>query len=249
MSCAQTATRQTGIVLRRLVKLFEPEAAQQADSLLALIISDYVAYYGPATRARRRWNILSQTSDSPRRLALLFIPRLINNASMHATVLIRLQSRSPRFMAGFWRTVLIAKHSIEIGLDLKIGPGLVLPHPIGISLGSHVRIGRNVTLLHRVGIGTTFFPARGYRPWEPDGSAQIVPVIGDDVIIFMDSTLVGGINVGAGAVIAAGAWVDQDLPPKAIQPGRAALFRHLAAAGDTSSRDRESATRSTLGAD
>lgn len=149
-------------------------------------------------------------------------------------------------MAGFWRTILIAKHSTEMGLDVEIGPGLVVPHPIGLSLGSHVRIGRNVTLLHRVGIGTTFFPAKGYRPWEPDGSAQIVPSIGDDVIIFMDSTLVGGINVGAGAVIAAGAWVDQDLPPKAIQPGRAALFRHLAANGGTRVREK-SAARSTPG--
>jgi serine O-acetyltransferase len=235
-------------MLRRLVKLFEPEAAQRADSLLALIISDYVAYYGPATRARTRWNILSQTSDSPRRLALLFIPRLINNPAMHLTVLIRLASRGPRFMLGFWRTVMIAKHSTDIGLDLEIGPGLVLNHPIGIALGSTVRIGRNVTILHNVGIGTTFFPAQGYRPWEPDGSAQIVPVIGDDVIIFTDSVLVGGINVGAGAVIAAGAWVDRDLPPKAIHPGRAALFRRLAANGGTSSRDRESATRSSPGA-
>ena len=236
-------------MLRRLVRLFEPEAAQRADSLLALIISDYVAYYGPATRARRRWNILAQTSDSPRRLALLFIPRLINNASMHAVVLIRLASRGPQFLMGFWRTVLIAKHSIEMGIDVKIGPGLVLPHPIGVALGSTVRIGRNVTLLQYVGIGTTFFPAQGYRPWEEDGSAQIVPAIGDDVIIFMDSTLVGGINVGERAVIAAGAWVERDVPPKAIHPGRAALFRRLAATGGNSTRDPESATRSTLGAD
>jgi serine acetyltransferase len=236
-------------VLRRIERLFEPEAAQRADSLLALIISDYVAYYGPATRARTRWNILSQTSDSPRRLALLFIPRLINNASMHLIVLIRLASRGPGFLMGFWRTVLIAKHSTEMGLNVEIGPGLVLPHPIGIQIGSTVRIGRNVTILQYVGIGTTFFPAQGYRAWEDDGSAQIVPAIGDDVIIFMDSTLVGGINVGDRAVIAAGAWVDDDLAPKAIHPGRAALFRRLASDRGASSRDRESATRSTAGAD
>lgn len=215
-------------MLRRLDSLFGPEAAQRGDSLLALIISDYVAYYGPRTRARRRWSIgAGFRNESPRRLALMFIPRLINNPSLHATVLIRLASRGPRLLLGFWRTVLIAKHSIDITQDMEIGPGLVLPRPVGIGLGATVRIGSNVTIFHYVGIGGTFFVTENYRPWEP--GAQLSPVIGDDVVIFMDSTLVGGINVGEGAVIAAGAWVDSDVPAKTVHPGRAALFRQLAA--------------------
>jgi serine acetyltransferase len=214
-------------MLGRLESLFRPEATRQADSLLALIISDYVAYYGPRTRMRRRWAIgHGSKADSPRRLALLFLPRLINNPSLHATVLLRLATRGPRLLLGFWRTVLIAKHSIEISRDMEIGPGLVLPRPIGIALGETVRIGTNVTIFHYVGLGATFFAAPGYRPDEP--GAQLAPVIGDDVVIFMDSKLVGGINVGDGVVIAAGAWVDHDVPPKTVHPGRAALFRQLA---------------------
>jgi serine O-acetyltransferase len=236
-------------MLRRFVKLFGPEATQRGDSLLALIISDYVALYGPSTRIRKRWGIFPRTNDSPRRLALRFIPRLMTNPSLHATVMIRLASRGPKFMLwAFWRRVLLSKHSIEIGPDLEIGPGFVLPHPVGIGLGGRARLGRNVTLLHYVGIGTTFFSAQSYRP---GGTPDLnVPVLGDDVIVLMNSTLVGGIDVGAGSVIAAGAWVDRDLPPKTIYPGRAALNRRLAALErPTASRDGESGAREALDAD
>jgi serine O-acetyltransferase len=236
-------------MLRRIERLFGPEATQRGDSLLALIISDYVAFYGPKTRMRTRWGIFPRTSDSPRRLALRFIPRLIVNPSLHATVMIRLATRGPRFMLwGFWRRVLISKHSIEIGPDLEIGPGLVLPHPVGIGLGGRVRLGRNVTILHYVGIGTTFFTAQAYLP---GGTRDLnVPALGDDVIVLMNSTLVGGIDVGARSVIAAGAWVDRDLPPKTIYPGRAALNRRLEALeSPTASRDGESGAREALDAD
>jgi serine acetyltransferase len=214
-------------MLRRLDSLFGPGAAQRGGSLLALIISDYVAYYGPQTRVRKRWGIgVGFRAESPRKLALMFIPRLINNPSLHATVLLRLASRGPRFMLGFWRTVLIAKHSIDISRNMEIGPGLVLPRPVGIGLGASVRIGTNVTIFHYVGLGGTFFVTEAYRPWEP--GAQMAPVIGDDVVVFMDSVIVGGINVGDGAIVGAGAWVDRDVPPKTAHPGRAALFRRLA---------------------
>jgi serine O-acetyltransferase len=123
-------------------------------------------------------------------------------------------------MLGFWRTVLIAKHSIDISQNMEIGPGLMLPHPVGIALGASVRVGSNVTLFQYVGIGGNVFVTGGYRPWQP--GARLCPVIGDDVVILMDSILVGEITVGDRAVIGAGAWVDRDLPPGAVQPGRAA---------------------------
>jgi serine O-acetyltransferase len=227
-------------MLRRLESLFGSDASERGDGLLALIVSDYVAYYGPSTRMRKRWGVGGRgigggwRDESPRRLALMFLPRLLHNPSLHATLLIRLASHSPRFMLGFWRTVLIAKHSIDISHNMQIGPGLVLPHPVGIALGASVRIGSNATIFHYVGVGGNVFGTGGYRAWEP--GAQLCPVIGDDVVIFMDSTLVGRITVGDRAVIGAGAWVERDLPPGTIQPGRAALFRRLAAAEDASAR-------------
>lgn len=40
-----------------------------------------------------------------------------------------------------------------------------------------------------------------------------VPLVGDDVMIGANSTLIGGIEVGAGSRIGAGAVVTQDVPP------------------------------------
>ena len=227
-------------IMGRVEHLFAPDAADRGDSLLALIVSDYIAYYGPSTRMRKRWGVGGRgigggwRVESPRRLALLFLPRLINNPCLHASVLIRLAARSPRFMLGFWRTVLIAKHSIDVSHNMEIGPGLLLPHPVGIALGNGVRIGRNATIFHYVGLGGNVLGTQGFRSWKP--GAQLCPVVGNDVVIFMEALVVGAITIGDRAVIGAGAWVDRDLASGAIHPGRAALFRQLAVPEDAPPR-------------
>jgi serine O-acetyltransferase len=206
---------------RRFEALFAPDARRDG-SLLRLIISDYVAYYGPNTAQRVKWSVVGNwREDSPRTLALLFIPRLLHNPCLHATVLIRLASRSPEFTLGMWRTLLIAKHSIDISSKIEIGPGLVLPHPVGIGIGSTVRLGANVTILDYASLGANV----ALGAWKPGD--RLSPSVGDDVVIFTQSIILGGIAVGDRAVIGAGAWVDADVPPRAVHPGRAALFRQL----------------------
>jgi serine O-acetyltransferase len=175
---------------------------RQGGSLLDLVIADYLAYY-EETRFE---------AESPRRLALLFVPRLLHNPCLHAVVMIRLALASPRFLLGFWRTVLIAKHSIDIMHNMKIGPGLVLPHPFGIALGWGLRIGSRVTINHEVSIGGD--PRPGPRP---HGSPS--PLIEDDVYIYMKSILIGPITVGRGAVIGARSWVQDDVAPGTVHRG------------------------------
>ncbi|MGI8557684.1 MAG: serine acetyltransferase [Solirubrobacteraceae bacterium] len=209
-------------MLSRFASLFEPRK-NYGDGLFELIISDYVAYYR-ATPMRTRWSVSGSTRhESKRRLALMFIPRMLHNPCLHATLLLRLALRSPKFMMGFWRTALIAKHTIDIQGGIEIGPGLLLPHPLGIVLGWQARIGRDVTILHSVTIGGVVR--------HPEGEPQLCPAIGDDVVIYPQSILVGPITVGSGAVIGAGAWLDHDLPPGAKHSGRSALFQESRLAG------------------
>ncbi len=191
-------------MLARIISRFEPERIRQGGSLLSLIISDYLAHY----RVRQ---------ESARRLALLFLPRLVNNPSLHATVLLRLALWSPRMMLGFWRTLLIAKHTIDIQRGIEIGPGLLLPHPFGIALGWGARIGSCVTITHNVNIGG--------RPGDSPENPQLCPYIEDDVVIYTQSILIGPITVGKGAVVGAGSWVDKDVAPGAVHRGRAAWRR------------------------
>lgn len=215
-------------MLERIETIFDSEAPRSG-GLVSLIASDYLAYYGSPTPARVKWNVwASRKGGSPRRLALLFLPRLLSNPCMHATLLLRLATHTPAPLISFWRTILIAKHSIDVQRDLEIGPGLLLPHPFGIGFGSGVRIGSNVTILNGAMLGgDTGLGGKQPRPGEPD--VQLCPAIGDDVVIFARATLVGGINVGDRAVIGAGAWVDRDVRARAVQPGLAALYRKLAA--------------------
>jgi serine O-acetyltransferase len=160
-----------------------------ADShgVLALIMADYRAF-------------ADLRSDGPLRSWALMVARMLLNPSLHAVVLVRLSNASPRWMHWFWRNVLIWKHSMDVVYRPVIGPGLLLPHPFGIAIGKNVRIGRKVTITHHVSIGANF------------GSLG-APVIGDGALICANSKIFGDIEIGAGSIVGAGAFVDFDVPP------------------------------------
>jgi serine O-acetyltransferase len=141
-------------------------------------------------------------------LRLLAAPRILVNPSLHAVILIRAALATPNVLFALWRNVLITKHSIDLQWGCRIGPGLVLTHPLGVVLGGGVTIGSNVQLAHNVSIGLAHVP----QPAEP----LEYPTIGDDVVIYPNSVIVGGIHVGAGSVIGANSYVDQDLPPNTV---------------------------------
>jgi serine O-acetyltransferase len=155
--------------------------------VFALIMGDYRAF-------------ADLRSDGPARRWALMLARMVLNPSLHAVVLVRLSNASPRWMHWFWRNVLIWKHGMDVVYKPIIGPGLLLPHPFGIAIGRNVRIGRRVTITHNVSIGPNF------------GSPG-VPRIGDGALICANSKIFGDIEIGAGSIVGAGAFVDFDVPP------------------------------------
>ncbi len=166
-----------------------------------MIVADYVAYH---------------PEESSRRSALLFLPRIVLNPSLHANILLRLATRCPPFLMGFWRSLLIATHSIDLDRGLTIGPGLCLFHPHGLTFARGVTIGSNVTIMHNVTIGRSMRvrnrAGRAVLEFEDPGC----PVIEDGVTILTGSVITGPITVGSGAVIAAGSFVDRDVPPGTV---------------------------------
>jgi serine O-acetyltransferase len=101
----------------------------------------------------------------------------------------------------------------------EVGPGLVIPHPVGMGFSSNVKIGSNVTLFAGSLIG-----AAGYEDRSKDG----LPTIGDGAFIFTRAQVVGPVNVGNDAIIGANAVVMKDIPPGAIvlgAPGRVVRYR------------------------
>ena len=64
-----------------------------------------------------------------------------------------------------------------------------MPHPIGIVIGAGARIGENCVIYQNVTIGRKYRDIAEY------------PNIGDNVIIYCNSVLIGDINVGKNSVI------------------------------------------------
>lgn len=103
------------------------------------------------------------------------------------------------------------------GLDLpwttEIGPGFCISHGWGAVISPGARIGKNVTLFHGATLGRRDrIDHDGVRTTE-------YPVIEDEVWIGPHAIVVGGVTVGRGSRIAAGAFVTEAVPPFTIVAG------------------------------
>ncbi len=113
-----------------------------------------------------------------------------------------------------WRLA-VAFSGCHIHPDAVIGPGLRLPHPVGLTIGVGARLGPSVTVYQNATIGA------GYR----DGR---YPTIEAGAVIFPGAVIAGGVTVGAGAVVGAAAVVIRDVPPRTVVAGNpAAVLRTI----------------------
>ena len=83
-----------------------------------------------------------------------------------------------------------------------IGPGLRLVHPYSVMIGRGVEIGEQCHIYHEVTLGTGQIPG--------------TPKIGDRVAIYPGARLLGGIEIGDGAMIGANCVVTKDVPSGSI---------------------------------
>jgi acetyltransferase-like isoleucine patch superfamily enzyme len=100
--------------------------------------------------------------------------------------------------------------NIKIGKNVFINSGCRFQDQGGITIGDGALIGHNVvlaTLNHDI---------------NPNNRSTMHPapiVIGNNVWIGANATVVPGVNIGDGAIVAAGAVVTRDVPPKVIVGG------------------------------
>lgn len=99
-----------------------------------------------------------------------------------------------------WLTVLVFK--VEVPPHADIGPGLVLPHPMGLVLGS-ARIGANVTIFQNVTLGA--------RTFEPRYDLATRPTLEDGCVIGAGAVVLGPVTVHAGAVVPANSLITRDV--------------------------------------
>lgn len=105
----------------------------------------------------------------------------------------------------------------ETGIDIHpgatIGEYFTIDHGTGVVIGETAVIGTNVKMYQGVTLGAKSFPLD--ENGNPIKGIDRHPKIGNNVIIYSNSTILGAIKVGDGAVIGGNIWVDQDVAPGA----------------------------------
>lgn len=106
--------------------------------------------------------------------------------------------------------------TVELPLTARIGEGLLILHPCGITFNSKSVVGKNCTILKGATIGST----------KDDLGNNLVPVIGNNVYIGVNSTIVGNIKIGNNVLIAANSFVNFDVPDDSIVIGNPGVIHH-----------------------
>ena len=103
----------------------------------------------------------------------------------------------------------------ETGIDIHpgatIGKYFAIDHGTGVVIGETCRIGRNVKLYQGVTLGAKSFPLD--KDGNPIKGIPRHPIIGDNVIIYANATVLGRVTIGAGSIIGANVWITNDLKP------------------------------------
>lgn len=120
------------------------------------------------------------------------------------------------FFAYVYNRTLLNHYRFRYGFDIspvtKIGPGFFLGHFGGVVISPFAVLGTNVNVAKGATIGAT-----------SRGSRKGAPTLEDRVWVGANATVVGRITLGKEALIAPGAYVNFDVPSRAVvlgNPGR-----------------------------
>lgn len=143
-------------------------------------------------------------SDKIRKGALPLWQYWFRRANKHPNIVNRAIYRIIKFL---WH--------IEIPYSVRIGRGLYVGHPFCITINARATIGENCNIHKGVTIGQT---NRGNR--------KGVPTIGNCVWIGINSTIVGGVNIGDDVLIAPNTFVNVDIPSHSVVFGNPCIIKH-----------------------
>ncbi len=120
--------------------------------------------------------------------------------------------RSLAIFAYIYNRVLLDHYRFKYGFDISptmsLGAGIFIAHFGGVVISPYAVLGSNVNIAHGVTIGAT---SRGAR--------KGAPTLEDRVWVGAHAIIVGKVTIGREALIAPGAYVNFDVPAKAVVLG------------------------------
>lgn len=103
----------------------------------------------------------------------------------------------------------------ETGIDIhpaaEIGHHFTIDHGTGVVIGATCIIGNNVKLYQGVTLGALSFPLD--EDGNPIKGIPRHPILGNDVIVYSNATILGRITIGDRSVIGANKWVTDNVAP------------------------------------
>jgi len=119
-----------------------------------------------------------------------------------------LWARGQRVMARALQSRCAEVFAVDIHPAARIGSGILLDHGTGVVIGETAVVGNHVSLVQNVSLGGTGKDAGDRHPR-----------IGDNVLIGAGATVLGAIDVGKGAQVAAGSLVLKPVAPRTMVAG------------------------------
>ncbi len=103
----------------------------------------------------------------------------------------------------------------ETGIDIhpaaEIGHHFTIDHGTGVVIGATCIIGNNVKLYQGVTLGALSFPLDD--DGNPIKGIPRHPILGNDIIVYSNATVLGRITIGDRSVIGANRWVTENIAP------------------------------------
>ncbi|HDX8851223.1 serine acetyltransferase [Klebsiella michiganensis] len=123
-----------------------------------------------------------------------------------------------RYYAYFYfnsRSLIYSCH-ITVGIKYLYEKNTHLPHPIGITIGKKVILGTGCTIYQNVTLGVK------------NNKFEDYPTLGDNVTVYANACILGGVTVGNNVIVGFGSLVDKDVPDNVIVAGcPATIIKYL----------------------